>query len=355
MEKIDIHDIASIQQNGRLYYCVKSLDNGDWLPILVCQPAYNRTVEIDGNLYNDDRYITITADANVCSLLSKSVLYSVIKEAIVFITSRGYLVDISKEDRYLNDYLNEIDNVSLVKDVICFPYDGEISLDDETMQKLCLEKPVRKACLDLKKNGIETLMSSANANNILNKDKSVDESKIYIGENDSWVIGNGYAWIMLDWDQLSDANKQYLISIKNGELDLHLRGNEIDSLKHNSKLNGKKGSPDEIIKFYEYVDVPNEMARTFDFDSASIVANMQLSALPSDDYYDLSKVYLIGHNSLNNHMSQSRGNHFRTVAIRYPMNEKTTVDDVEKFYSKIVLGMINNKGKNKNDDVHSLT
>lgn len=352
MEKIDINDIASIQQNNKLYYCVKSLDKGDWLPILECQPSHNRTIVIDGIRYEDDRYINITSQPDICSLLPKSVLYNVIKEAIVFITSRGYLVDISKDDHYLDHYLNEVDNISLVKDVICFPYDGEIPLDDETMQKLCLEKPVRKACLDLRDSGINTLMSSANANNILNKDESVDESRIYIGQNDPWVIGNGYAWIMLDWDQLSDANKQYLMSIKENGIDLDLNENEIDSLKHNSELNGKKGTQDEIIKFYEYVDVSKEKAKSMDFDSASIVANMQLSALPNDDYYDLNRVYLIGHNSLNNHMTS--GNHFRTVVIRYPMNENTAVDDVEKFYSRIVSVMINNIRSEKKD-VQSFT
>lgn len=349
MEKIDVNNIANIQQNGMLYYCVKSLDNDDWVPILICHPAHNRTITTDGQLYRDDRYITITSNRNICSLLPKDVLNSVIKDAVVFITSRGFLVDIAEDDFYLNQYIKEINNISLVKDITRFPYDGEIPLDDEIMQELCLEKPIRKACLDLNKNGIETLMSSANGNDILNKDISVDESKIYIGKNDPWSIGNGYAWIMLDWDRLSDDNKKYLISIKNGDLDLDLNTDEINNLKHNAELNGKKAFQDQLIKLYEYVDVSREFAELFDFDSNSVVANMQLFELPQDDYYDLNKVFLMGHNSLNNHIMQNKGNCFRTVVIRYPMNEKTTVADVEKFYDRIVREMIKNNKRIPDD------
>lgn len=71
MEKVDINDIVSIKQDGALFYCAKSLDNGEWIPVLICQPAYHRTMEINGELYMDDRYITIISDRNTCSLLSK--------------------------------------------------------------------------------------------------------------------------------------------------------------------------------------------------------------------------------------------------------------------------------------------
>lgn len=348
MEKIDFNDIVSIDQGNKLLYCAKSLDNGDWVPILACQPAYYRTVEINGELYRDDRYITIYSDRNICSLLSKEKLYSIIREAIVFITSRGLLVDIPKEDYYLNQYLDALDSVSLVKDVISFPYNGEIPLDDEIMQKLCIEKPIRNTCINLSKNGIKTLMSSANAENITNRDVRVDEQRIYIGQNDAWTIGNGYAWIMMDWDELSNENKQYLISIRNNEIDLNLNENEVKNLRHNSELNGKKGLQDELIKFYEYVDVSREIASSFDFDSEKVVKHLYLSPLSKDAFYDLNKLYLLGHNSLNNHL-QNSSNHFRTVVIRYPMDKFTTIADVENFYNRISLEMIKNQ-KNKLDN-----
>lgn len=346
MKKIDVNDIVSIKQNGQLFYCVKSINNDEWIPILVCEPSYNKTITINGEIYMDDRYITITSDKDICSLLPKEKLYFIIKDAIIYVTSRGFLVDIPKEDYYLNQYLDVLDEITLVKDVVCFPYDGIIPLDDEIMQKLCIEKPIRKVCTDLSKNGLKTLMSSANKENISSRNNSVDETKIYIGQDEPWVIGNGYAWIMLDWDQLNDENKQYLISIRNNETDLNLNQNEIKNLKHNSELNGKKETQEELIKFYEYVDIPKEIALSSDFDSKKL-DDMKFPSLPNDAFYDSNKVYLLGHNSLNNHL-QNGSNHFRTVVIRYPMDETTTIKDVENFYSKISLNMIKNQ-KNIND------
>lgn len=348
MEKIDINNIASISQDNKLFYCVKSLDNNDWLPILVCQPSYDRTIIIDGVEYIDDRYITIMSDASICSILPKGSLSGVINDAITFITSKGRLVDIPEEDFYLHQYLDALDEVPLVKDVTKLSCDGEIPLDDEIMQKLCIEAPVRKACINLSKNGIKTLMSSANVENILSRDIKVDESRVYIGQNEPWVIGNGYAWIMLDWDQLSDENKSYLISIRNDDLELDLSEKENINLRYLSELNGKKKSQDQLIKFYEYVDIPKEEVALFGFDSTMVVDKMQLSLLPRDNFYDSNKVYLLGHNSLNNHL-QNGSNHFRTVVIRYPMDEFTTVDDVENFYNKISLNMIKNQNNRIGD------
>ena len=74
-------------------------------------------------------------------------------------------------------------------------------------------------------------MSSANAKNITSRDVCIDEQRIYIGEDDPWTIGNGYAWIMMDWDALSDENKQYLISIRSNETDLELSDSDIKKIK----------------------------------------------------------------------------------------------------------------------------
>lgn len=110
-------------------------------------------------------------------------------------------------------------------------------------------------------------------------------------------------------------------------------------------MNGKKRLQEELIKFYEYVDVSREIAASFDFNSEKVVNSLYLSPLPKDEFYDLNKLYLLGHNSLNNHI-QPNGNHFRAVVIRYPMDESTTVKDVENFFRKISSHMIkNNKEK----------
>ena len=335
MENFDFDDIRRSQRAGHIYFCVKSQDNGDWVPALTCRPTTTKTTVIDGMEYIDSKYITMWTDPLVFSQMSKEKRHFVIQDAIITITQNDFLVEFKKDDKYLEEYLEEIDNVELVKDVECFPYDGEIPLDDEVMQKLCLEKPTRKACLDLMQNGIPTLMSNANKNSVLNKNNPVDEEKLYIGFEDPWTIGNGYAWIMLDWDDLDDDNKQYLISIQEGKRNLGL------------------SSPLESIKFYEYVDVPKETAASYEYDSKRIIDNMQLTPIEIDEYYDFNKIYLIGNNSLNNRARKKHSNHLRTVAIRYPVDENTTVEEVEKFYDRIVEEMIKNHDKNKIDSNQS--
>lgn len=334
MENFDFSDIRNGKRAGYVFFLAKSLDRGDWVPILTCKPTSTKPIIIDGAEYIDTRYITMWTDPFIFDQMSKERRNFVIQEAIITITQNGFLVEFKKDDKYLNEYLEDIDNVELVKDVECFPYDGETPLDDEVMQKICLEKPTRQACLDLIKNGIPTLMSSANQKNALNREK-IDEEKIYIGQDDPWVIGNGYAWIMLDWDDLDDDNKQYLISILEG------------------KTKVGESSPLETIKFYEYVDVPRETAASYEYDSGRIIDNTQLTPIPNDDYYDLNKVYLIGHNSLNNRAIKKKSNHIRTVAIKYPLTETTTVQEVEEFYNKIVQEMIRNHNKNKIDSNQS--
>lgn len=337
MEKISLDDIVSIEKNEYLYYCLK--ENGEYIPIVACRPCNNRSIEIDGIRYLDDRFIKVSIKNN---MIPSSILDEVIKEAINFITTRGKLVDI-ESDKYLEDYLNRLDQVELVKDVVCFPYDGEIDITDEVMIKLCLEKPVRNICLELSKNGIPTLMSSANNKNVISRNNDVDEERLYIGQNDDWNIGNGYAWIMLDWDMLSEENKQYLISIKNNETDLSLSESELKNLEHNCIVNNKAISQDELIKLYEYIDVPKDLVLSLNYDSKEIINQLNIPSLSIDSLYDANKQYLFGHNSLNN-----RSKHFRTIVIRYPIDENTKVLDVENYFNKITSKLIkNNQGKIK--------
>ena len=56
-------------------------------------------------------------------------------------------------------------------------------------------------------------MSSANLEDAKSADipeKSGDV--LYIGQNTHFSIGNGYAWIMIDWESLSPDNKQKFIN-----------------------------------------------------------------------------------------------------------------------------------------------
>ena len=191
--------------------------------------------------------------------MSENTLNKVIRDAIIFITSRGKLVDISNSDKFINDFINKNETCEYVKDIDIFPYDGQINLDDEVMQRLCIEKPVRNACKYLTSNGVNTLMSSANRYNVESKDEPVNENKLYIGHDDKWVIGNGYAWIMLDWNDLSSTNKQYFMN----------------AVKH-----------DDFVKLYEYIDVPREVALEYDYEHSKIIEGLNIKYQTGEKDYD---------------------------------------------------------------------
>lgn len=85
-----------------------------------------------------------------------------------------------------------------------------------------IELPLRKACKLFRDKGIETIMSSANKNNVLEDGKSPIEKDDVYGTLEKLMeshyfteAGNGYAWIMLNYNSLSNENKQMLFEMEN--------------------------------------------------------------------------------------------------------------------------------------------
>ncbi len=320
MEKYDESNIYTRCENGILEFVIKCNEDGDYYQVLYTLPWCTRTIEYDGILYQDDRFITLVSNPSICSELSKEALDKFIKAVIEFITIRGKLLDIESGDEYLNEFVNRNDTCEYVKDIDTLPFMGQINLDDEIMQKLCIERPVRKACKFLTSNGINTIMSSANKCNVESRNKPVDESKLYIGQGDPWVIGNGYAWIMLDWNELSDANKQYFI-------------NEV---RNNS----------DFVKLYEYIDVPRDIALQYGYDHSKMINGLNINYQTGDDDYDDNKVILFGNNSLNNY-DDAEHSRVKTVVLRYPVNETTKVNEVEEFFMDFSERIVKNNKQNK--------
>ena len=85
-----------------------------------------------------------------------------------------------------------------------------------------IEAPLRTACRIFRQKGIQTVMSSANKNNVLKAgEKPIEKQDVY-GSGQQFRedrptyedAGKGYAWIMLDFDTLSDENKDWLFSLE---------------------------------------------------------------------------------------------------------------------------------------------
>ena len=70
-----------------------------------------------------------------------------------------------------------------------------------------VELPLLNACKDLFRKNIRTIMSSCNKFNVIGLNKYAGDKEA--GENMKFMYsyGEGYAWIMLDYDSLSEENK----------------------------------------------------------------------------------------------------------------------------------------------------
>ena len=86
-----------------------------------------------------------------------------------------------------------------------------------------IELPLRNACKIFKNKNIETNMSSANRKNIQKpgkkriekEDIKCNDGKIHIFSPTFICAGKGYAWIMLNYDKLSNINKEKIFDLEN--------------------------------------------------------------------------------------------------------------------------------------------
>ena len=169
---------------------------------------------------------------------------------------------------------------------------------------IIIEKPLQKACNSCKAKNIETVMSSANKNNIAKNNKKNITRKDVIESAKKHKIqtflraGKGYAWLMLNYNTLSDENRKMLFSLE-------------------------KELGEETIWFVKsnYVDAMNAIRKRLRL--KEIVENF-------DDKYAYKfkeKQLLLMYNN-----KYPR----RTVFIRMPINEKTEVKEVETYFDEII-------------------
>lgn len=167
-----------------------------------------------------------------------------------------------------------------------------------------VEEPLRKVCKELKNKGIETVMSSANKNNILKEGEKaleredVEGKELLLNSPTCESAGRGYAWIMINFSNLSDENKEVLFSLEerkdsNG---VNIGKKIIWFIKHDSFMFFKnQGQTDEM---------KNSLDQKFEEHSFDLLYN-------SDRYPK------------------------KVVLLRMPINDETTVIDVERYFGKL--------------------
>lgn len=181
--------------------------------------------------------------------------------------------------------------------------------DANEIIELIIEKPLQKACKECKEKNIETVMSSANKNNIIKKGKKRINRKEVIEDAKKHKIqsfteaGKGYAWLMINYNTLSDENRKILF-----ELEKALGEDTIWFVKSN------------------YVDAMNAIRKRL---------KMKLMVETFNDKYAdkfKERQLLLMYN--NNYPR-------RCVFIRMPIDEKTKVEDVEEYFGNIISKLVN--------------
>lgn len=175
----------------------------------------------------------------------------------------------------------------------------------EEIIEIIIEKPLQKACKECREKNIETLMSSANRNNIAKINKKIVNKADVIKKSKQHKLqtffqaGKGYAWLMLDFKTLSKENKEIIFSLE-------------------------KELGEETIWFVESLNVHvRNKVRQF--------LNIKLIEEDDGDKYDLlykeKRVLLMISGAIYPR---------RSVFIRMPLNETTTSEEVEEYFSNII-------------------
>jgi len=196
----------------------------------------------------------------------------------------------------------------LVKDVKPIGKIGKDLLENKNADQIIetiIEKPLQKACMECKEKNIETVMSSANKKNIVKINKKRMNKKEVIEEikkgkiRTFLVAGKGYAWLMLNYNTLSDENKEILFSLE-------------------------KKLGEDTIWFLEptYVEVINPIRQRFGFE----ILDIDLKEDKYKEDFEKRKLRLMYSNIYPR----------KSVFIRMPIDENTQIEEVEEYFSKIL-------------------
>lgn len=209
-------------------------------------------------------------------------------------------------------------------------------IDMESDISELIETPVRKPVKQLYRKNIITVMSSANEINVSWQDENGEDMYLTNSDFDSVIFsfGNGYAYIMLDYDSLSDENK----AIMN---DLYDELNEDDKRPEYtygiSSFDSYKGDKRVIYAIHQ-IEMPG---RAWSIDRISTYEALTKSP---DDKMD--KEFLRRSNFVYT-TPYTR----RSIILRYPVDENTEVEEVSEYFSNICERLEGQKKRYSIDDI----
>lgn len=207
----------------------------------------------------------------------------------------------------------------LIKEIepISNPTTNLINSDDDLIDQI-VELPLRKACKILKQKGIETIMSSSNKNNLLKSGERPKEKEDLYGtfekllENHTFLdAGIGYAWLMINFETLSDENKDMLFELEK-------------KLKDGEKLIW-------FVYPVELKDNPEHALRIGRYDYDFLRQIMSEDELPKNIEVDEKLVEFDKRHIVLLYPWIDSGR--EAVFIRMPLLDTTTSEEVEEYFS----------------------
>ncbi len=201
-----------------------------------------------------------------------------------------------------------------------------LSLFDDTDSIIdeIIELPLRTSCKILFQKGIETIMSSANKNNITKPgEKAIEKEDVYgsiekLFETHTFLeAGKGYAWIMLNFDSLSDENKDLLFQLED------TMGQNIIWFAHPTEMSGN-------IEFSLKIGTTNYNILSQCLEQEMIPKKIEIDAR----LIEFEKRHIV---LLYPWIDAST----EAAFLRMPINEQTTVEEVEEYFANLARHFYN--------------
>ncbi len=309
----------------------------------------------------------------------------------------GEVVDGCKEVedfiKEMKDEQQEIENKKYLREIEPQGNDGSKKLIVDSEYSF-IEYPVREAVKRMNQSGMKTIMSSSNKDDVENggqKETTFDEH-IYIGQNTHFSIGNGYAWIMVDYARLSNELKQKIIDLNSSKIAAPLSDTAKTYFNENCMANGCEATQSELIKFYRvWQKRPTEVTETFphrdDLDAKITQLKREIEEIQKeaaelhaklyktrelkdkkgklyayirekercdrlsdeDKYFEDNMTTLYHENSLG-----YNGADYKAVVFRYPVGEDTTIEEVKQYYQELINIILRERNKDDKKDTQEL-
>jgi len=326
VSNVILNNSYTFEKDGRMYYVIKISEDIEYTLF------YVEKNENYGYIYVNDEIIE-KIDVNI--------IKGLISNACFTLSSKDGITPIIISN-IIDKQIDLLDFTTLISDIKPIIFDGDINLDDVSTINECIEPPLKNACKQLNEKGIKTIMSSCNSEDVKNRNVKIDSYRVGKGSNPPFFLGNGYAWIIIDWESLSDENKSIFVDYNSGKKQIPLSEREADILEHNCSLDSPKIPISwQMVRFFEVID-----GNKF-FENRSNFGKLEQKS-EFDAYFDLNKNGLLSYCSLNNISSD-----YRVVVLRYPIDELTTLGDVEKFFVNFIQQLSNQKtNQNKASNIN---